>query len=102
MRTRVLLIGLLAGWLLPAQEPPAMPMQARYEDGAAFRWLNKKVLESRLLDDMEDISTWRFRGTGDMALSTDRVRHGRHALRLRAIPPAEPPAAAPSGSYGAN
>jgi hypothetical protein len=28
------------------QVPPEMPMQARHEDGAEFRWLNKKVLES--------------------------------------------------------
>lgn len=103
MYTRFVLISLLAPVLLAAGEPPAMPMQARYEDSAAFRWSNKTVLESRLLDDMENLSTWTFHGEGDMALTTERVQHGGHALRLRAIPPAKPPApAGPAGSYGSN
>lgn len=101
MYTRFVLISLLAPVLLPAEEPPAMPMQARYEDGAAFRWLNKKVLESRLLDDMEDLSSWTFHGQGNMALTTERVRHGGHALRLRVIPPTEPAGPGETGgSYG--
>ena len=101
MYLRFLLFSLLLAMLLPGQEPPAMPMQARYEDGAAFRWSNKKVLDSRLLDDMEDLSAWRFRGQGDMALTTEHVRHGRHALRLLAVPPAEPARpSGPAGSYG--
>ncbi len=41
--------------LAAQQVAPAMPMQAKYEDGAEFRWLNKKVLDSRLLDGMEDM-----------------------------------------------
>ena len=50
------------------QTAPAMPMQARYEDGAEFRWLHKKVLDSRLLDDMKDLSSWSFAGAGEMTL----------------------------------
>jgi len=101
MYLRFLLFSLLLAMLLRGQEPPAMPMQARYEDGAAFRWSNKKVLDSRLLDDMEDLFSWRFSGQGDMSLTTEHVRHGRHALRLRAIPPAEPARpSGPGGSYG--
>lgn len=47
------LFGLfLPGHMSAQQTAPAMPMQARYEDGAEFRWLHKKVLDSRLLDDM--------------------------------------------------
>jgi hypothetical protein len=37
---------------------PEVPMQPRFEDGAEFRWLNKKVLDSRVLDSMEDLSNW--------------------------------------------
>lgn len=58
-------------------------MQARSEDGAAFRWLNKKVLDSRVLDSMEDLSTWSFAGAGEMTLTSDRARDGKHALRIR-------------------
>lgn len=54
---------------LPAQQAgPAMPMQARYEDGAEFRWLHKKVLDARVLDDMQDLSAWTFAGEGEMTL----------------------------------
>jgi hypothetical protein len=103
MYTRFVLICLLARMLVLAGEPPAMPMRAHYEDGAAFRWLNKKVLESQMLDDMEDLSAWTFHGQGDMALTTERVWHGGHALRLRAIPATAPPGSTgPAGSYGAS
>lgn len=68
---------------LAAQEnPPKMPMQARYEDGAEFRWLNKKVLNSRPLDSMEDVSPWSFKGVGDMVLSNAQVKEGQHSLRI--------------------
>jgi hypothetical protein len=50
--------------LMAQQVVPAMPMQARYEDGAEFRWLNKKVLNSRPLDSMEELATWSFSGAG--------------------------------------
>lgn len=84
-------IGLTAGCALflsiapglSAQEPPAMPMKALYEDGAEYRWLRKKVLDSRLLDSMEDLSTWTMQGRGQLTLSDVRVRDGRHSLRLR-------------------
>jgi hypothetical protein len=65
------------------QNAPDMPMQARYEDGAEFRWLNKNVLESRLLDSMEDLSAWSFAGAGEMTLTEDRAKDGRHSLRIR-------------------
>src|ERR1700681_4019165 len=72
------------GGPLPAQEiAPEMPMRAKYEDGAEFRWLNKKVLDSRLLDSMEDLSAWSFKGAGEMTLSEAHVKDGRHSLRIR-------------------
>jgi hypothetical protein len=58
-------------------------MQARTGDGAEFRWLNKKVLDSRLLDSMEDLSSWSFKGDGEMTLTSDRARNGMYALRIR-------------------
>jgi len=59
------------------------PMQARFEDGAEFRWLNKKVLDSRVLDSMEDLSSWSFAGAGEMTLTEDHTKDGKHALRIR-------------------
>jgi hypothetical protein len=69
---------------LAAQQPaPEMPMHAKYQDGAEFRWLNKKVLDSRVLDSMEDLTNWSFTGAGEMTLTDVHVKEGRHALRIR-------------------
>jgi hypothetical protein len=65
------------------QTTPDMPMQARFEDGAEFRWLNKKVLDSRVLDSMEDLSSWSFAGSGEMTLTEDHTKDGNHAIRIR-------------------
>lgn len=74
----------LSGPCVPAQqEVPKMPMQPKYEDGAEARWLNKKVLDSRVLDSMEDLSAWSFTGDGDMALADSPVKDGAHSLRIR-------------------
>src|ERR1700739_682586 len=62
---------------------PRMPMKAIDEDGAEARWLNKKVLDSRVLDSMEDASTWSFRGGGERELSDFPVKDGKHSLRIR-------------------
>lgn len=64
---------------------PTMPMQPVYEDGAEARWLKKKVLDSRILDSMEDLSTWSFRGDGEMALADSPVKEGKHSLRIRSL-----------------
>jgi hypothetical protein len=58
-------------------------MRAHSEDGAEFRWLHKAVLGSRVLDSMEDLSTWSFAGVGEMTLTTDRAKDGKYALRIR-------------------
>jgi hypothetical protein len=69
---------------VPAQqEVPKMPIEPVYEDGSEARWLNKKVLDSRVLDSMEDASTWSFSGEGDMALADSPVKDGAHSLRIR-------------------
>ncbi len=60
-------------------------MQPVYQDGADSRWLQKKVLDSRLLDDMEDLSKWSFKGEGEMTLSDAQVKHGKHSIRIRSI-----------------
>jgi len=72
------------GWQAGAQEEaPKMPMKAVYEDGAEARWLNKKVLSSKVLDSMEDLSSWTFQGDGDMTLADSPVKDGKHSLRIR-------------------
>ena len=65
------------------QTVPTTPMRANYEDGAEFRWLNKQVLDSRLLDNMEDLSNWSFTGAGEMTLTEAHAKDGQHSLRIR-------------------
>jgi hypothetical protein len=80
------------------------PMAVDYQNSAAYRWQNKKVLESRLLDDMEKLDKWTAFTRGapavvdarvtikpaaapkmvaEMTLTTDRSRDGGHSLRFR-------------------
>jgi hypothetical protein len=78
------------------------PMKMSFENSASYRWLHKQVLESRLLDDMEDLSGWKgftigadaivdARATSraatvgnvaDISLSTDRIHSGASSLLL--------------------
>ena len=62
--------------------PPAMPMPIDLQRSANLRWLNKAVLDSRLLDNMEDLSAWTHQGPGQMTLTTERAHDVAHALRL--------------------
>jgi len=73
----------LAAALSAQESAPVMPMQAEYEDGAEYRWLNKSVQESRLLDSMEDLAAWSFKGAGKMVLTDVRAKDGRHSLRIQ-------------------
>jgi Glycosyl hydrolase family 9/Cellulase N-terminal ig-like domain len=80
------------------------PMPVAFNDSAASRWLDKKVLASRVLDDMESAAHWTTFTTGapevvdarttqkttessrsvaEMTLSRERSRDGRQALRMR-------------------
>ena len=79
----VLFLLCLASSLTAQETEPNMPMRAHSEDGAEFRWLRKEVLDSRLLDNMEDLSSWSFAGGGEMTLTTDRAKDGKYALRIR-------------------
>ncbi|MGB7461440.1 MAG: glycoside hydrolase family 9 protein [Candidatus Acidiferrum sp.] len=88
MRYRVLYVWLalavFGGQRVAAQQDaPRVPMKEVYADGAEARWLNKKVLESQLLDSMEDAATWTFHGDGEMALADSPVKDGKHSLRIR-------------------
>ena len=88
--------------LLPAAEYVRLAVNDK--DSASYRWLNKPVLESRLLDDMESLSRWTPFTTGApqvvdarvastvseskqivarMTLTRERSRDGGQSLRLR-------------------
>src|SRR6476469_6728447 len=64
------------------QDQPRKPMQATLEDGAEYRWLNKAVIDSRLLDGMENLATWSFKGEGELTLSAEPKKNGEHSLKI--------------------
>jgi Cellulase N-terminal ig-like domain len=69
--------------LVGQKDGPRKPMQATREDGAEYRWLNKRVLDSRLLDSMEDLSHWTFHGEGEMTLSDVYKQDGQYSLKIQ-------------------
>jgi len=100
MRGCVFFLALGMGLATAAQQP----MTGRMADSAADRWLNKKVLASRVLDDMESAAPWAAFTTGapeivdaraaqkatdrsqavtGMTFSRERSREGRQSLRMR-------------------
>lgn len=74
------LLFCVASPLVAQQTAPIMPMKPDYKNGAEYRWLNKKVLDSRLLDGMESLSDWSFTGVGSMTLSETEVKQGQHSI----------------------
>jgi Glycosyl hydrolase family 9/Cellulase N-terminal ig-like domain len=69
--------------LVGQKDGPRKPMQATREDGAEYRWLNKRVLDSRSLDSMEDLSHWTFHGEGKMTLSDVYKQDGQYSLKIQ-------------------
>ncbi len=61
---------------------PAMPIPVDESRSALTRWLNKKVIESRLLDDMETANNWVHYGVGEMRFTRERFFDGKQAVRL--------------------
>jgi hypothetical protein len=53
-----------------AQQPRAL-LPIEFEKSAEFRWLEKPVQSSRVLDDMTQPSTWRMTGTGRLTFPAD-------------------------------
>ena len=79
------------------------PLKADFKNSASYRWLNKKVLESRKLDGMESLDHWQAFSIGadpiwdarvvakpkdaenvaKLTLSAQEVQDGNHSLLLR-------------------
>jgi hypothetical protein len=72
--------------LFAAELPPRLPMANDYTNSIKTRWLNKKVHESRLLDNGENLTTWKLvnsgQACGQMTLTQDRSIDGSNSVRL--------------------
>ncbi|MCL4179554.1 MAG: glycoside hydrolase family 9 protein [Verrucomicrobia bacterium] len=73
--------SLVLAWATMAGEA-RMPLPIAEETGASYRWLQKPVLEFRILDDMESDAGWSHRGFGRMEFTSDRFQSGTKSLRL--------------------
>ena len=70
---------------LKASRDAHIPMPIDERETVERRLLEKPVIESRLLDDMEDLSAWRpVTDYVTMGLSTERCVSGSHSLRMEA------------------
>jgi hypothetical protein len=101
MNTRFLIPTVVAA-LCTAGSPPRMPIPSDYDHSILTRWLNKPVLESKLLDDAESLDTWKLvdvdQAKGEMALSSERKYSGASSLRMGCATVGEKPA--PGRYYG--
>jgi len=81
----------------------SQPLKAEFEHSASYRWLNKTVLETRVLDDIESLSKWNGYTLGSeevvdarkvskpkettnvaaISLSTEMAKSGKTSLLLR-------------------
>ena len=113
-------ITLALGSILFEGGPARQPIKMPFEQSAAYRWLQKPVLESRPLDGMEDLTTWKgFTQGGDaivdarkttraatvgnvaaISLSADRVHNGTRSLEFHTPVRLEGPAPANGRAWG--
>jgi hypothetical protein len=63
-------------------QPARVLMPIEFERSAEYRWLQKPVLASRVLDDMTDSSRWRFTGTGRLSFPPEPRLGAMRALRV--------------------
>ncbi len=73
---------LLCAPLLSVAQAPPMPMPIEFQNSAEFGWLQKKVLDSRLLDDMDDLGAWSIQGQARLSSPAGSGQAGMRALRV--------------------
>src|SRR6185369_1529811 len=100
--TKYYLFLLVAKVSVSAATQELLPCET--QDSAANRWLKKKVVANRVLDDMESLAHWTAFSTGapevvdaravqkatepsraaaEISLLRERLRNGRQSLRMR-------------------
>src|SRR5688572_11203886 len=64
-----------------AQSPRAL-LPIDFANSAEFGWLQKPVLDNRVLDDMTRPDAWRFSGTGRLTFPTEQRLGDMRVLRV--------------------
>jgi len=57
-------------------------MRENFENSLMYTWLNKDILKSRVLDDMEKPSNWSIFGRGKAVLTQERSKFGKQSLKF--------------------
>jgi hypothetical protein len=78
MRALPISAGLLACANVAVAQAPQSLMPIELKNSAEFAWMNKKVLDSHIVDGMTDPNNWVFQGTGKLSF----VSGERPALRV--------------------
>jgi hypothetical protein len=77
---------LILSWLIPnilnAQSNYNFPLHETVENSARYRWENKLVHDSLLIDDAENPANWSHNDLGTMTFTTERAIDGTHSIRL--------------------
>jgi hypothetical protein len=83
-----LLLSLLCGATLfskaqtGSKQFPAYPLAIPEQNSLMAKWEKKPVLESRLIDDLEQDGKWRVTSIGKMSYTQDRAKDGKRSLRF--------------------
>lgn len=78
----VFLISLGILLVPPAFSQPQTPMAIVAEDSIVHTWLNKPVLETKMLDGMESLAAWRHEGAGAIEISQEQAYQGPASLKM--------------------
>ena len=59
------------------------PLEVPEQNSLLAGWEEKPVLDTKLIEDMEDDSDWIVTGIGEMSYTEERSKDGKRSLRFR-------------------
>ncbi|GEM_PF-29001 len=83
-------------------QSPETLMPIEFENSAEFRWFNKKVLDSRPIDDLAEPDKWNLEGTGRLTFPGEKGPGGLNILRVDMEMFTDEPAPTPRGLSAVN
>lgn len=66
-----------------ANSYPTYPLATPEQNSLLAKWEKKPVLDSKLIDDMENEGSWKITSIGEMTYTKDRAKDGKQSLRFR-------------------
>jgi hypothetical protein len=78
----LLAFGLLLPGFIAAQPFDPFPLSAPAQNAMVTKWLKKPVLDSLMIDDMEQNKGWTNYGIGEISYTQDRAMDGNRSIRF--------------------